>query len=85
MIFATNQPCDFDTPLAAPRGASGWVIIGGKIVRGPPRGPKYALLQALVALEAAEDIDHPLGQKVVQQTAEAIAGIAKDLAKGTKI
>jgi len=67
------------------QGAGGWVIVGGKIVKVPPRGPKYALLQAIAALDAAEDIDHPLGQKVVQQTVDAIAGIAKDLAKGKQI
>jgi hypothetical protein len=64
------------------QGAGGWVIVGGKLVRVPPRGPKVALLQALAALDAAEGIDHPLGRTVVKQTAEAIVGIAKDLAKG---
>ncbi len=63
------------------QGAGGWVIVGGKIVRVPPRGPKYALLQALAALDAAEEIDHPIGQKVAQQVREAIAAIAKDIAK----
>lgn len=63
------------------QGAGGWVIVGGKIIKVPPRGPKYALLQALAALDAAEDIDHPLGQKVVQQIGEVITGIAKDIAK----
>lgn len=64
------------------QGAGGWVIVGGKIIKVPPRGPKYALLQALAALEAVEDIDHPLALRAVQQTAEVIAGIAKDIAKG---
>jgi hypothetical protein len=64
------------------QGAGGWVIVGGKIIKIPPRGPRYALLQAIAALEAAEDIDHPLGRMVVEQTVIAIAGIAKDLAKG---
>jgi hypothetical protein len=63
------------------QGAGGWVIVGGKIIKVPPRGPKYALLQALAALDAAEDIDHPLGQKVVQQIGEVITGIARDIAK----
>lgn len=67
------------------QGAGGWVIVGGKIVKVPPRGPKYALLQSIAALDAAEDIDHPAGQKLVQQTVDAIAGIAKDLAKGKRI
>ena len=64
------------------QGAGGWVIVGGKLVRIQPRGPKYALLQAIAALDAAEDIDHPLGQQVVHQAAEAIAAIAKEIAKG---
>jgi hypothetical protein len=67
------------------QGAGGWVIVGGKLVRIPPRGPKYALLQTIAALDAAEDIDHPLGRQVVQQAAEAIAGIAKELAKGKAV
>jgi hypothetical protein len=64
------------------QGGGGWVIVGGKIVRVPPRGPKYALLQALAALDAAEDINHPLGKKVVEHIGDAIAGIAKEIAAG---
>jgi hypothetical protein len=67
------------------QGAGGWVIVGGKIVKVPPRGPKYALLQAIAALDAAEEIDHPLGQKLAQQAVDAIAGIARDLAKEKRI
>ena len=67
------------------QGAGGWVIVGGKIVKVPPRGPKYALLQAIAALDAAEDINHPLGQKLAQQAVDAIAGIARDLAKEKRI
>lgn len=63
------------------QGAGGWVIVGGKIVKVPPRGPKYALLQALATLDAAEDIGHPLGQRVARQIEETIAGIARDIAK----
>jgi hypothetical protein len=65
-------------------GGGGFVIVGGKIVKVPPRGPKYALLQTLAALDAAEDIDHPLGKKLVQQIGQAIEGIAKDIAKGSR-
>ena len=46
------------------------------------RGSRGDYTQAIAALEAAEDIDHPLGRMVVEQTVIAIAGIAKDLAKG---
>jgi hypothetical protein len=60
----------------------GFIIVNGKIIRIPPRGPKYAIMQSLVALDAAEEIDHPQGAHVVQSIAEAIVGIGKDLAKG---
>jgi hypothetical protein len=59
----------------------GFIIVNGKFIRIPPRGPKYALLQSLIALDAAEQIDHPMGAHVVSGVAAAIAGIAKDLAK----
>jgi hypothetical protein len=65
-------------------GAGGWVIVGGKLVRVPPRGPKYALLQAIAALDAAEDIDHPAGSRLVGHTIEAIGSIVKDLGSATK-
>ncbi len=66
-------------------GAGGWVIVGGKLVRVPPRGPKYALLQALAVLDAAEEIEHPAGRKMVDQTLDAIVDIAKDLGKARNI
>lgn len=58
------------------------MIVGGKIVKVPPRGPIYALLQALVALDSAEEVDHPLGEKMAQQARSAVAGIARDIVKG---
>jgi hypothetical protein len=67
------------------QGADGWVIVGGKIVRVPPRGPKYALLQAIAALDAAEDIDHHAGKQLVRHAVEAVGNIAKDLGSGTKV
>lgn len=67
------------------QGAGGWVIVGGKIVRVPPRGPKIALLQALAALEAAEEVDHPMGQKLAAAAGEAVAGIAAEIGKSVQI
>lgn len=59
----------------------GFIIVGGKIVKIPPRGPKWALLQAMVALDAAERIDHATGPRLVRSVADAMGAIAKDLAK----
>lgn len=66
-------------------GAGGWVIVGGKIIKIPPRGPKYALLQALASLEAAEQIEHRAGRKMARQIAGTIPDIAKDIAKGVEL
>jgi len=39
------------------KGGDGFVIINGKLIRVPPRGIKGQLLHALVALDAADDLD----------------------------
>jgi hypothetical protein len=62
-------------------GAGGWVIVGGKIVRVPPRGPSYALLQAITLLDSASEMEHAVGRKLQQQIGEAIVVIAKEVAK----
>lgn len=63
------------------KGGGGFIIVGGKIIKIPPRGPKFALLQSMIALDAAEQIDHPTGVHLVKEIAGTIAGIAKDLVK----
>jgi hypothetical protein len=63
------------------QGGDGFVLVGGKIVKVPPRGPKWALLQSLIALEAAEKIDHPSAQKIIEEIAETIANLANELKK----
>ena len=62
-------------------GGGGLVIVGGKIIKVPPRGPSYALLQAMVTLDAAEAIGHPSGKKVVKESVKAIVAFAKQIAK----
>jgi hypothetical protein len=65
-------------------GAGGFVIVGGKIVKVPPRGPIYALLQTIATLESAKDIDHPLGDNIVKAIGGVIQGIADDIAKAPR-
>jgi len=59
----------------------GFIIVGGKIIKIPPRGPKWALLQSMIALDAAEQIDHPASVRLVRAVTETIATIAKDMSK----
>lgn len=61
------------------KGGDGFIIVGGKIIKIPPRGPKFALLQSMIALDAVEQIDHPMKVHLVNEVAETIAAIAKDL------
>jgi hypothetical protein len=65
-------------------GGGGFVIVGGKIIKVPPRGPIYALLQTLAALDVAAEIDHPVGKKLVQHIGGAIEEIASDIANGSR-
>jgi hypothetical protein len=64
-------------------GGGGFIIVGGKIIKIPPRGPKWALIQSMIALDAAEQIDHPAGPRLVRGVTETIVGIAKDMGKQT--
>lgn len=66
-------------------GGGGFIIVGGKIVKVPPRGPIYALLQTISTLDTAQEIDHPIGKKLVQNIGDAIEGIARDIARGRGI
>lgn len=63
-------------------GGDGVVMVGGKILKIPPRGPKWALLQSLVELDALERMDHSSSSRVIRELSDAIAKIAKDLGKG---
>ena len=63
------------------KGGDGFVIVNGKLKRVPPRGIKGALLQAIVELEAAEEMERKAGDKAV---AAATAKLQKALAAGVK-
>jgi hypothetical protein len=57
----------------------GFVIVNGKIIRVPPRGPKWALLESLIAVNAAEQLRHPQAERMKRAVAETIRDVAKDL------
>ncbi|MED3542273.1 sialidase family protein [Bacillus toyonensis] len=58
---------------------AGYIIIGGKITKIPPWGPHFSLLQSMVALDTAIQIDQPKGKQVVHDVAKIIEGIAKNM------
>ena len=59
----------------------GFVIVGGKIFRVPPRGPKWALLESVVALNALEQLRHPSVDRMKRDVSETIRDVAKNLEK----
>jgi len=59
----------------------GFVIVGGKIFRVPPRGPKWALLESVVALNAVEQLRHPSADRMKRDVTETIRDVAKNLEK----
>lgn len=63
------------------KGGDGFVIVNGKLKRVPPRGIKAALLQAIVELSAAEELERKAGDKAI---AAATAKLQKALAGGVR-
>jgi hypothetical protein len=59
----------------------GLIIVGGKIIKVPPRGPMFDILNALAALDAVEQIRHPSGVKVARSLTDAIGAVVKDMGK----
>jgi hypothetical protein len=59
----------------------GFVIVNGKIIRVPPRGPKWALLESLIAVNAVEQLRHPSAERMKRDVAETIRDVAKDLGR----
>lgn len=59
----------------------GFVIVNGKIIRVPPRGPKWALLESLIAVNAVEQLRHPQAERMKRDVTETIRDIAKDLGR----
>lgn len=62
-------------------GGGGFAIVGGKFVVIGPRGPKWALLQSLVALEAAEKLEHSRASRLLKEIAAKLASLSQDLGK----
>lgn len=65
----------------ASKGGDGFVIVNGKLKRVPPRGIKGALLQAIVDISAAEELERKAGDKAIAAAAaklqKALAGAAR--------
>jgi hypothetical protein len=59
----------------------GFIVVNGKVIKIPPRGPKFALLQSIVALDAVEQINHPMSKEILSSLAKTIAEISKDVTK----
>lgn len=59
----------------------GFVIVNGKIIRVPPRGPKWALLESLIAVNAVEHLRHPAVERMKRDVTETIRDIAKELGR----
>jgi hypothetical protein len=55
----------------------GAVIINGHIIRIPPRGPEFELVQALVALNAAGKISGAAGRALTRSVFDAVGAIAR--------
>jgi hypothetical protein len=62
------------------QGGGGFVIVGGKIIKVPPRGPKSALLEALIALDEVDQIDARTAARLEDITGN-LAEIVKDAGK----
>lgn len=61
------------------KGGGGIVIVGGKILRVPPRGPKWALLESLLAVNAVEQVDGRTAAHFKREVTKTIADVAKEL------
>lgn len=65
----------------ATKGGEGFIFVGGKFIRVPPRGPKWDLLQSLIALDAVEQIEHVASKRIIREISETIAELSKELLK----
>jgi hypothetical protein len=55
----------------------GVVFVNGHFIRIPPRGPEFDVLQALVALDAAKNMQGPAGAELTRGVFKAIEQIAQ--------
>lgn len=58
-------------------GGGGWVFIGGKFIKIPPRGPIWELLEVLVAIEATSGLPRGTADPTVRTLAGSVADIAR--------
>lgn len=63
------------------QGGDGFVIVGGKFVKVPPRGPKWDLLQSLIKLDGVEQLDGQAQSRARREVAAALAKISKELGR----
>lgn len=63
----------------------GYVIINGHIIKVPPRGPVFEIVQALVAYDVAEKISGQTGLGLRNAAMGAIANLAKSAVKTQKM
>ncbi len=66
------------------QGGDGVVIVNGHIIRIPPRGPVYDLAQAIVALDAAGNIDGLAGRNLTKSVFDAVKAIAGEAGRSFK-
>ncbi len=64
-------------------GGGGFIIVGGRIIKVPPRGIKAALLKTLVDLDAADELAAPAAAKHRTKIADALDKAAKALRGGS--
>jgi hypothetical protein len=69
--------------LGVVQDGGGVVIINGHIVRIPPRGPEFDLVQALVAVDAAQKIGGSAGRALTRSAYNAIGTIARAAGKSS--
>jgi len=63
-------------------GGGGFIIVGGRIVKVPPRGIKWALLESLVDLDAADELAAPAAAKRRKKVADALDKATNALRSG---
>jgi hypothetical protein len=59
------------------QGGEGIIVVNGHLLRVPPRGPIYEVVQAIAALDAASKISGPPGRALTQSAYAAIGAIAE--------
>ena len=63
------------------KGGDGFAIVGGKIVKVPPRGIKFKLLQSVLDLDAIDQIGKGMSSQLTEKIENVIKEIRKELGK----